>query len=396
MKKERRHDLDWLRVIVFDLLIFFHVGMFFVSWDWHIKNNVIVEVIQAPMMMLNQWRLPILFVISGMGTRFALAHRTAGQFIYERLKRLLIPLVFGMLVIVPPQVYIERLTQGQSYAHFFDYYFWNNFKGIYPTGNFSWHHLWFLPYLLFFSLVLTPLFLWLRSNPNPAWLQKITGYLDRNPFGIYWITVPFMLIYYFLAPLFPVTHAFVGDWYTMAYFALFFASGYFLIHIQTTFWKLVERIWRVTFVMSLICFSIYLAMWDLWDAPFWAKAIMKPINIWSWIFTAFGLAAKYLNQPSELLSYRNQAVYPFYILHQTITVILGYFLMESNLAWGWKFLMMVMGTFLITWAIYEFLIRRVKFIWPLFGLKVRWSDLTAGTINPTMQQKNGSIQLETE
>src|SRR5690606_16631767 len=108
-KSMRRYDLDWLRVIVFGLLIFYHVGMFFVPWGFHIKNNSIYDWLRYPMLFLNQWRLPILFVISGMGTYYALSKRSARQFALERINRLLLPLAVGMLFIVPPQIYIERI-----------------------------------------------------------------------------------------------------------------------------------------------------------------------------------------------------------------------------------------------------------------------------------------------
>jgi hypothetical protein len=111
----RRHDLDWLRVIVFGLLIFYHVGMFFVPWGFHIKNDIIYSEIRWPMLFVNQWRLPILFVISGMGTYYALSKRSGGQFAKERIQRLLLPLVVGIVLIVPPQVYFERLDRGQFY-----------------------------------------------------------------------------------------------------------------------------------------------------------------------------------------------------------------------------------------------------------------------------------------
>ncbi|MCB1173374.1 MAG: acyltransferase [Leptospiraceae bacterium] len=150
---ERRHDIDWVRLIAFDLLILYHVGMFFVAGKgWHIKNNELSEALLYPMDFINQWRLPILFVISGMGTRFALSQRTGWEFLKKRFQRLVIPLLFGMVVIVAPQVYIERIVQGHAYHSFIDFYP-HYFDGIYQKngggGNFSWHHLWFLPYLFF-------------------------------------------------------------------------------------------------------------------------------------------------------------------------------------------------------------------------------------------------------
>src|SRR5690606_31598361 len=98
MKNQRRYDLDWLRVLVFGLLIIYHVGMFFVPWDWHVKNNVVQDWLIWPMIFLNQWRLPILFLISGMGTYYALGKRSWGKFTLERSLRLGLPLVVGMLL----------------------------------------------------------------------------------------------------------------------------------------------------------------------------------------------------------------------------------------------------------------------------------------------------------
>ena len=121
MKKERKYNIDWLRVIVFDLLILYHVGMIFVPWNYHIKNNITSEAFVIPMMFLNQWRLPLLFLISGMGTCYALSYKTGRTFLWQRTLRLLVPIIFGMLVLVPPQVYVERLSQGVKYNSYFDF-----------------------------------------------------------------------------------------------------------------------------------------------------------------------------------------------------------------------------------------------------------------------------------
>jgi hypothetical protein len=185
MQKERRYDLDWLRVIVFGLLIFYHIGMFFVPWGWHIKNDNIYDWLQIPMLFLNQWRLPVLFVISGMGTRYALSYRNWKTFLSERGSRLLIPLLFGSLVVVAPQVYIERIVNGVDFSSYLDFYP-HFFEGIYPTGNLSWHHLWFLPYLLVYSIILTPVFIYLRNKPEGQFTIKAKA-LFSKPLGHWYI-----------------------------------------------------------------------------------------------------------------------------------------------------------------------------------------------------------------
>ncbi|PKG42762.1 acyltransferase family protein [Psychroflexus sp. MES1-P1E] len=369
----RRHDIDWLRVLVFGLLIFYHTGKFFDPGDFHIKNNILYDWLKLPMYFLNRWRLPILFVISGMGTYFALNKRSSWQFSKERIVRLFIPLVFGMLFIVPPQVYIERLTDNDFLESYF--VFWKDvaFIGEYPEGNLSWHHLWFLPYLLLFSLLWLPIFKYIKKYPANKlmlWLSKQI----KKPLGLFWFCLPLILIELTLEPYFPKTHALVGDWYLLTKFSVLFGYGFILIHLKDIFWKSLESYRKLYATIAVLAFSVlYVSVWIMKDTYFSyaLELIIIPINYWSWILTFFGFAAKYLNKTSEKLRYANEAVYPFYILHQTITIIIGYYIM--NLDWGFllKFSTMIIGTFLGSWILYEFGIRRLKYIRPLFGLKKR-------------------------
>jgi len=368
--KVRRYDLDWLRVLVFGLLIFYHVGMFFVLWGWHIKNNVLYDWLQYPMIFVNQWRLAILFVISGMGTSYALAYRSGSVFRKERLKRLGIPLLVGMLIVVPPQVYIERLVEGNFTGSYLEYFFSDAFIGIYPSGNISWHHLWFLPYLLIFSLILSPIFIFLRNHPEGRfmlWIKKMIA----KPYGLFLLIVPLYFTEAFVEPFFPVTHALIDDWFTFTNFLILFFYGYLLICIKDVFWKKVDDLKSVAFGIGILSFSILLWIWQQEDSTIihFTEAFFKVLNFWSWIITIFGFGAKYLNRKSSVLKYCNEAVYPFYILHQTVTIVLAYFLMEKDWGLGVKFLLLSIGTFLVSWLLYEFLIRRVKFLKPLFGLK---------------------------
>ncbi len=365
MKNHRRYDIDWIRVIVFDILIIYHVGMFFVPWDWHLKNNDIVEWIRYPMIFINQWRIPILFVVSGMGTRFALSHRSSRLYIIERFKRLFIPLVVGILLIVPPQVYVERLSNAVFSGNYLEFYP-HFFNGIYPEGNFSWHHLWFLPYLFVMSLLFTPLFLKLRSeNRLSQWFKSL---LTKSPLFIYLLAFPLLIVEMFFEPHFPITHAFLGDWYALALYSLLFIIGFFLITLKDLFWTSVKKSRYLYLAIGIIAFPSLYYMWINYDAHILIP-ILKIVNLWSWILCIFGFAAVYLNKESSTIKYRNRAVYPFYILHQTITVLMGYYMMNLNWHWGLKFLIMVLGTFGLSWVIYEWIILKIPFIQPFFGLK---------------------------
>ncbi len=368
----RRYDLDWLRVIVFALLIFYHVGMFFVPWGWHIKNNVIYYWLIWPMLFLNHWRLPILFVISGMGTYYALSKRNLKQFSWERYLRLGIPLFIGMLLIVPPQIYIERLANGQFNGSYLEFYQTALFtSGPYPEGNISWHHLWFLPYLLIFSLILGPVFIRLKRRPSK--LVEWTKRQIQKPLGFYIFIIPLFFVEAFMEPFFPSTKALVGDWFTITFFIILFFYGFLLIATKEVFWESLDKIRKKALWIGIIAFTLMVCRWlfiEKDELPqHLGEAFLKIVNLWSWILVLFGYAAKYLNKPSKKLAYANRAVYPFYILHQTITIIIAYFLIDLE----WNFLtkasILVVGTFGFSWLLYHFVILPIRPLHPLFGLK---------------------------
>ncbi|MHA7056542.1 acyltransferase family protein [Aquimarina sp. M1] len=369
-QKNRRYDLDWLRVIVFGLLIFYHVGMFFVPWGWHIKNNIIYNWIQWPMLFLNQWRLPILFVISGMGTFYALSYRNLWQFNIERVKRLLIPLLFGMLVIVPPQIYFERLATDQFSGSYFSFLTTEAFIGIYPEGNISWHHLWFLPYLLIFSIILSPIFIKIKRNAPgfTSWMQRQV----QKSYGLYIFIIPLYVLEVLVEPFFPTTHALIDDWFNFFNSLVFFLIGFTLISSGKEFWKSLECIKSKALIIGLVAFSLQLFIWiqgkDSYFIHF-SEGLIKVTNLWSWILVILGYGAKFLNTKTAIVAYCNRAVYPFYILHQTITVGIGYYIMNLNWSFFSKFMLLTVGTFGISWMIYDWIILKIPILHPLFGLK---------------------------
>lgn len=366
MKTERRFDIDWIRVLAFDILIIYHVGMFFVPWEWHIKNNVIVDWIRWPMLFISQWRIPILFVVSGMGTRFALSTKTGNKYIYERFSRLFIPLIAGILLFVSPQVYLERLAQGKFNGSFVEFYP-HFFNGIYPEGNFSWHHLWFLPYLFLMSILATPLFLNLRKGENKIliWFNRK---LEKSSFNLLLFTVPLFIVELLLEPFFPITHALKDDWYALINYSLLFIIGFILISLGKSFWEALDKIKFYAVITGIISFSILLWLLINFEVNFFIP-IFKTLNMWSWILAIFAYASRYLNRESKLIKYRNRAVYPFYILHQTIIIICGFYLMNLTMHYTLKILIMIVVTFGGSWLIYELIVLKAPVLMPLFGVK---------------------------
>jgi len=369
-KSIRRYDIDWLRVIVFGLLIIYHVGMFFVPWGWHIKNDATYDWMMWPMRFVNQWRLSILFVISGMGTCFALSRRSGSEYRRERWKRLGLPLIVGMILIVPPQVYIERITDGDFTGSYFNWYFWNAFDGIYPSGNFSWNHLWFLPYLLFYSLILSPLFIYLRNYPDNKLIRWLRHRIT-TPFGLCIFIIPLYCAEAFMEPFFNVNHAFIGDWFALTSYLFLFLYGYLMIRMGNVLWDIIAKTKFQALITGIISFGILVLIWHQEDSVFihFTEAFVKVFNLWTWIIVLFGYAHHWLNKPSDILSYCNTAVYPFYILHQTITIILGYYILKTDFGLLLRFSILTIGTFLFSWLLYEYVIRRIGLLRPFFGLK---------------------------
>jgi glucans biosynthesis protein C len=376
MSKNRQYYLDWIRVLAFGILIFYHSGMFFVPWEFHFKNNEIIDWIKYPMLFFNQWRLSLLFFISGVGISFALKSRTGWAFVRERNRRLLLPLIFGMLVVIPPQIYCERVINHQFIGSYFDFYP-SVFEFVpYPRGSFSWHHLWFIVYLWVFSVVGTPIFLALRSEGGRRFLQKFYQ-IYIHPIKIYWMMLPFMILFWTLDKISPTTHNLVHDWLNLFNSFLLVLLGYILGQ-NPNFWAMLETN-RKAYLWASIVFgaSMYLFVHypvfpiENDDLDFFVEGVVTRINAFSVILCIGGYAKHYLNRTNSFLVYANEAVYPFYILHQTILLIIGFYIVNLPWAWEIKLIILMIGTFLGSLLIYHFLIRPFNLMRLLFGVKTK-------------------------
>jgi len=365
----RRYDLDWLRVLAFALLILYHTGLIFVGWKFHLTSRVSNPVLELPMEFLNQWRMPLLFVISGVGVSFALARRTAGQFVGERLQRLLLPLLFGMLVVVVPQVYYERLSQGAAYTSLLDFYP-HYFEGVYPKGNFTWNHLWFIAYLLPFSLLSLPVILLLRRPAAQAGLARLNRWVGR-PGRVLLLALPLIGLQLVLRPCWPDNRNLVADWFNFAFYLILFLYGA-LLGPLTGFWRAAERQRYLLLALGLAAFSFYYWADDYYYTLLGGaiKRAVQGLNCWCWILACVGFGRRYLNRSSSLLRHANEAVYPFYILHQTVLIALAYYVLPWPASNAAKFGLLSLGTFGGTLLLY-LVIQRFSVLRILFGLKPR-------------------------
>lgn len=372
VKLERRYDLDWLRVIAFSILILFHTGMLFNTWEWHVKNNVTSKLPELLMNLLHQWRMPLLFVISGAAASFLLRRLSLRSFARNRMLRLLIPLAFGMLFIIPPQVYYERLFHGQTFASFVDFYRTVFSFVPYPEGNFSWHHLWYIPYIFVFSFLVLPLTWYATTQRGKQRLLNALDSLTGKNTIILWF-VPLAVLQIILRPFWPSdTNNLVADWSNFAWTFTFFVYG-FLLATHTAAWATIENLRRVTLKIALVSFLLLAVIWtsnyELSQLELVPYRLLKSLHAWCWILTLLGFARRYLNRNSGLLRYANEAVYPFYILHQTITVAIGYYLAGWEVNPLVKFLIVAAGTVAGCWILYEGVIRRNALTRLVFGMR---------------------------
>ena len=378
IKPQRKHYLDWLRVIAFYILIVYHIGMIFVPWDFHIKNDVTIEWFETWMAFFSQWRLPLLFLISGMVIYYSMGKRNWKEIIIERNKRLLIPLLFGMLVIVPPQIYYERISDGIIFASYWE--FWKTVFDFVPFpegGSLSWHHLWYVLYILVYSLIALPIFLYLRSNKSEQLRSRINLIFINSPNLIYLIIIPLLFFYYFLAPIFPTTHSLIDDWYNHSISFSIFIIGFCISSFEGLWSAIVSKRKQSLKIALLPAIILILFVWGPTfnivneDSEFFfiLYSFLKWTFITSWLFTIMGYSKFLLNKPSKLLSYLNESVYPLYILHQTIMIIFGYYIIQLNIGIALKFGLLIIITFGGSLLIYELLIKRFSPVRIFFGMK---------------------------
>ena len=358
--------LDWLRIASIMGVLFFHSAMAYNEWGWHLKDSSRSDLLTVFTLTLHTFRMPLLFFISGTVSFFMVKRRTTGSFISLRLRRLFVPLLFGMLVIVPPQIYAERLTQG-FHGSYWDFYP-SVFKFIpYPAGSFSWHHLWFIFYLFVYDLVLAPFFTWSTSEKGRGFVRAL-GWFARGQ-RVFLLAIPSVVCFCALILRFPEeTNDFAHDWCYVVYWMFFVLIG-FIAMLQPALLDSLERNRRysMTAAFLLMIFLIYVAFSQ--HTFGYLTLPLRPVVAWAWVFAALGYGKKYLNRKSPALGYINQAVYPFYILHQTVIVILVYFIIQTNDGTAMKYFFTVAGTFAITMGIYHLIIRRIPVLRFLFGMK---------------------------
>ena len=369
--------LDWVRILAFGWLVLYHVGMYYVTWPWHIKSPHASHWLEPWMRLSSPWRMDLMFLVSGVATSMMLLRDGASTALLRRCAaRLFWPLVFGVLLVVPLQSWREvvfRYGYQGSFADFTPLYF-GGYGGfcaapgaclILPT----WNHLWFLPYLLVYTLLL-----WLLLRRWPGLLVSAVAWLSRRLNVLTLLLVPVAWLAcarWFLQSRFPQTHALVDDWFAHSIFFAAFAAGALLARVGSVWSRFADWRWPAL-ITALLAWLLLMGAAPAWGVlsslPVEVARLLLAVQQWSAIVAMLGFASLRLRANGRARRYLTEAVFPVYILHQTLIIAFAWQLSAYDLPPALEALLLVVLTMGLSFAVFE-LVRRSRMLRPLFGLQ---------------------------
>ena len=375
MTGARHYGMDWLRIGAFALLILYHIGMYFVPWGWHVKIDPTIDWVAIPMLATNGWRLALLFLVSGYASA-ALAAKLggAGMFARARSARLLVPLLFAVIVIIPPQPWIDLKGQ-HGYPHGFLHFWLHDYFGFQFIDGIAlptWQHLWFVVYLWVYTMLAA---LWWAVLPA----RVRTGAADGaarwlGGWTLLILPLSWWLAVYAVFPDHRETHALFDDGPAHLHYLMAFGVGW-LLRVRPALFAAVARFWKVAAWLAVLAFLP--VAWVEWSwpgdtrAPAWAVTLFhvaRQIQGWAAIVALIGIADRYGNRDHRWRATLAEAVFPFYIVHQTIIVVVGWFLLQGGVGALASFLVLLAATIIGCWLFYR-IGRSIGWLRPLIGLQ---------------------------
>jgi glucan biosynthesis protein C len=362
---QRRWDIDWLRVVATLLLFYIHSAKIFYLWGpWHIQNTRNSRAFSYLSLFIEHWHMPLFFILAGAASWFALRRRSGDQYVKERFKRLLIPFVFGLLVIVPPQIYFDLLAHFRyvgSYLQFYPRFFDPAYLGKFDMG-----HLWFILHLFVFSLIALPLFLYLKRDSGQRLMERLAGFFVR-PGAILLLVIPIMVTDYVLLCFYP----------NPVYFITFFLYGYILM-ADVRFEEAIDRHRGLALVLGLTIYVVWISLVTL-DVihPDWLQPIWRSLIAWSCLIAVLGYGRKHLNFTNKWLVYGNDTIMPFYLFHQPVIIVIAFFVVQWDAGITLKLLVVALGSLLVSLGLVELVIKRINALRVLFGIKTRRREMSS-------------------
>jgi len=372
--KTRRYDIDWLRIAAVLLLIPFHTARVFnVAEQFYAKNERLSTVLQRFIVFVAPWHMSLLFVLAGAASWFALGYRSGGRYAGERLRRLLAPFLFGLVVIIPPQAYVGMLTnttQDRTWWAQFEY-FWTHwgdpqsYAGMWTPG-----HLWFILFLFVYALLAVGLFVWMRRGGGRCAIDWFAA-ACRVPGMVIVVPAVLLLAQQALVPMDDLS----GQ--TPVGFFLLFVIGFMMV-ADERITAAVDRQWRWALALGIAAMAARAVLWPGYEDypdPGWQDTVVNwlayQVGLWMVIVGLMGLFHRYADRKGSAYAYATEAAYPFYILHQTVIVLIAYVVVQWGAGIPVKFTLIAATSFALTIAVYEVAVRRWGVVRPLFGMKPR-------------------------
>lgn len=359
--KPRLHYIDWLRVLIVLSLIPLHSAIVFIvdpSNPAFIKDTANSEFMVRMVEFLNQFNMPLMFVLAGMSSYLSLSGRTAGQYSKERIGRLLVPIVFGTIVLIPPMTYLSQLWKGEDITFWEHYarFFTQTDYGTGLDGGYTPGHLWFIMFLVIFSFLALPLFVRLKKRPPQKLVKVFSKRFTLLIPGVFLTLAAVMMTYTDMNPI---------------VYLLYFLLGFILMSGEGCM-NAVKRDWPYLLPAAVI-FEVlrqilpyppgqFSALWLL-------RGLMEHTNRWIMVLVLLGVGARFLNRGGKVLSYLSEAAYPLYILHMLPNTLAAFFAVRLETYVAVKYIIIALATFAVLFPIYE-LVRRLNFMRFLLGMKL--------------------------
>jgi glucans biosynthesis protein C len=364
---QRLYFLDWLRVIAFTMLVLYHVGRYYVTWGWHVMSPYAGPTLQPWMNLSDPWRMSLLFLVSGAATSYMVKGGVSWPKVRKRSAYLLLPLLCGILLLVPPQSYFEAVQkygyQG-TFLEFLPMYYLGQYKDFCREGRClivpAWNHLWFLLYLWFYTMVLFGALQFARKI-----VVGLGLFADRALRGFLFLLVPTVMIVaarWWLFERFPSTYAVVGDWYNHLVYLGMFVGGY----VFATTPGMWDRCVRLRWAALVLAGSFWATLVTVHPLGLIGQVVMAVLQ-WSAIVAAIGFAKTHLNFDHPLRAKLTAAVFPVYIFHQTVIIVSSQLLAPLNWPPSLEGPILIVLTFSLSGLGY-LLVRRFSLLHPWFGI----------------------------
>ena len=330
--------VDWLRLLAVIGVFVIHVCAVFDPFDrWHIQNAEQSRLVGEVIVLMAPWIMPLFMLLAGVSAWYSLAGRSNGRYVGERVTRLFVPLVIGTLLLVAPQVYLERRLNGQFtgslwsfYPHFFD--------GIYPRGNLSWHHLWFLAHLFGYSLIALPLFRHWQTERGRAQLRAV-ALRCNGPGGLLLLALPLVLERHLLWWVFRERHMLTSDWSNHALLFVAYIYGFALAG-EPALGAAIDKHWRGALATAIAATAALVVTTWLGIIPdhlpepygrgylaFWT---LYAIGAWASIVSVLAAGRRWLNRDTAALDYGRRSGYAWYLVHQPVIVAFAFVVVQWN------------------------------------------------------------------